>query len=158
MLIHMGRGTATREFSALRQALPPHATVVAFNDFGAHEINPHELLAETLSAVRDDSPSEKILFDPGSVVKASSLVAGGSKEHANAAVVDWTGAQSITLSQRPVDTRNLFSPNKTYLLVGLTGHIGQSICRWMAQNGAHHIVVTSRYVICCFQLLLFYDC
>jgi acyl transferase domain-containing protein len=150
MLIHMGRGTATREFSALRQALPSHATVVAFNDLGGHEINPHELLAETLSAVRVDSPSEKILFDPRFVVKASSLVAGGSKEHANAAVVDWTGAQSITLSQRPVDTRNLFSPNKTYLLVGLTGHIGQSICRWMAQNGARHIVVTSRYVICWF--------
>ncbi|KAF4239421.1 hypothetical protein CNMCM8980_003116 [Aspergillus fumigatiaffinis] len=144
MLIHMGRGTATREFLALRQALPPHATVVAFNDLGAHEINPHELLAETLSSVRGDSPSEKILFDPSTVVKASSLVAGGSKEHANAAVVDWTGAQSINLSQRPVDTRNLFSPNKTYLLVGLTGHIGQSICRWMAQNGARHIVVTSR--------------
>jgi pseurotin A synthetase (hybrid polyketide synthase/nonribosomal peptide synthetase) len=154
MLIHMGRGTATREFLALRQALPPHATVVAFNDLGAHEINPHELLAETLSSVRGDSPSEKILFDPSTVVKASSLVAGGSKEHANAAVVDWTGAQSITLSQRPVDTRNLFSPNKTYLLVGLTGHIGQSICRWMAQNGARHIVVTSRYVICWFRLLL----
>ncbi|EAW15062.1 PKS-NRPS hybrid synthetase psoA [Aspergillus clavatus NRRL 1] len=144
MLIHMGRGTETRKFSALRQALPSHATVVAFNDLGGHEIKPQEFLTEALSVVQGDSPSEKVPFDPSSVVKTSALVAEGIKEHANAAVVDWTGAQSITLIQRPVDTRNLFSPKKTYLLVGLTGQIGQSMCRWMVQCGARHIVVTSR--------------
>ncbi|KAL8928301.1 MAG: hypothetical protein Q9172_000985 [Xanthocarpia lactea] len=34
--------------------------------------------------------------------------------------------------------------NKTYLLVGLTGQIGQSMCQWMVKNGAQHILVTSR--------------
>ncbi|KAH2023248.1 Nonribosomal peptide synthetase 14 [Aspergillus fumigatus] len=145
MLIHMEQGPETCEFLALRQALPPYATVVAFNDLAADDVNPRELLAEALSIIQGDSQSTKVPFDPSSVVKASALVAGGTREHANAAVVDWTGAQSITLSPRPVDTRNLFSPNKTYLLVGLTGHIGQSICRWMVQGGARHIVVTSRH-------------
>lgn len=143
----MEQGPETCEFLALRQALPPYATVVAFNDLAADDVNPRELLAEALSIIQGDSQSTKVPFDPSSVVKASALVAGGTREHANAAVVDWTGAQSITLSPRPVDTRNLFSPNKTYLLVGLTGHIGQSICRWMVQGGARHIVVTSRYVM-----------
>ncbi|KAL4994078.1 hypothetical protein BDV10DRAFT_189351 [Aspergillus recurvatus] len=144
MLIHMGCGTETREFWALRQALPPHVTVVAFNDLGAHQINPRELLADALSIVQGDSSSEKVSFDHSSVAKASALVTGGIKEQVNAAVADWTGAQSITLSQRPIDARNLFSPKKTYLLVGLTGQIGQSMCRWMVQCGARHIVVTSR--------------
>ena len=148
MLIHMERETDNREFSALKKALPTHATVVAFNDLGAHDINPRGLLAEALTIVQGYSPSDKISFDHSSVVEASVLVAGGFREHINAAVVDWTGAQNITVIQRPVDTRNLFSPNKTYILVGLTGHIGQSMCRWMVQSGARHIVVTSRYVVC----------
>ncbi|KAJ5985395.1 hypothetical protein N7522_012591 [Penicillium canescens] len=144
MLIHMERETDNREFSALKNALPTHATVVAFSDLGAHDINPRGLLAEALTIVQGYSPSDKTLVDRSSVVKASALVAGGFREHVNAAVVDWTGAQNITVIQRPVDTQNLFSPNKTYILVGLTGHIGQSMCRWMVQSGARHIVVTSR--------------
>ncbi|RYP14471.1 hypothetical protein DL765_006361 [Monosporascus sp. GIB2] len=144
MLIHMGRGTVTRKFSALRQALPTGAVVVAFNDLYAHDIDPHEFLVKALTVRQGHSPSKKIPIEHGSVVKASALVSGAIKEHANAAVVDWTGAQNITLSQRPIDTRNLFSPKKSYLLVGLTGQIGQSMCRWMVRNGARHIVVTSR--------------
>ncbi|RYP79847.1 hypothetical protein DL770_006493 [Monosporascus sp. CRB-9-2] len=45
---------------------------------------------------------------------------------------------------RPIDPSGLFSPSKTYILVGLSGHIGQSITRWMVKNGARHIVITSR--------------
>jgi hypothetical protein len=144
MLIHMERETDNREFSALKNALPTHATVVAFSDLGAHDINPRGLLAEALTIVKGYSPSDETLFDHSSVVKVSALVAGGFREHVNAAVVDWTGVENITVIQRPVDTQNLFSPNKTYILVGLTGHIGQSMCRWMVQSGARHIVVTSR--------------
>ncbi|KAL4745664.1 hypothetical protein BDW72DRAFT_198425 [Aspergillus terricola var. indicus] len=142
MLIHMGNGTETREFSTLRQALPPHTTVVAFNDLCPDAIKPEELLAEALSAAQGDSSPET--FDHNSVIKASALVAEGAKKHIHAAIANWTGAESITLTQKPVDSRNLFSPKKTYLLVGLTGQIGQSMCRWMVQCGAHHIVVTSR--------------
>ncbi|RDL31028.1 Nonribosomal peptide synthetase 14 [Venustampulla echinocandica] len=145
MLIHMGRGTDTRKFSTLLNALPTHAVLVAFNDLAAHDINPHELLSDALISIqRNSSTSTTILFDGNSVIKASALVAGGAKEQSNAAVIDWTDDRIITLSQRPVDTRNLFSQAKTYLLVGLTGQIGQSMCRWMVENGARHIVVTSR--------------
>jgi acyl transferase domain-containing protein len=144
ILIHMGRGTDTREFLALRQALPPHAILLAFHDLGAHGIKPIEMLTEALTIVAGHLPSDKVSFDHSTVVKTASLVAAGIKEHPNAAVVDWTDVQNIIVSQRPINTTNLFSPNKTYLLVGLTGHIGQSMCRWMARSGARHIVVTSR--------------
>jgi hypothetical protein len=46
----------------------------------------------------------------------------------------------------PIDPSGLFSPSKTYVLVGLSGHIGQSITRWMVQNGARHVAITSRCV------------
>jgi pseurotin A synthetase (hybrid polyketide synthase/nonribosomal peptide synthetase) len=32
----------------------------------------------------------------------------------------------------PIDPSGLFSPSKTYVLIGLSGHMGQSITRWMA--------------------------
>ncbi|KAJ5985399.1 hypothetical protein N7522_012595 [Penicillium canescens] len=38
----------------------------------------------------------------------------------------------------------LFSPSKTYVLIGLSGQIGQSITRWMVEGGARHVVITSR--------------
>lgn len=125
MLIRMGHRTESREFLTLRQCLPPHATVVAFNDLGAHGISPQELLAEALSAV-EGVPSSNT-FDHNIVIKASTLVADGSKKHIHAAVADWTGAKSITLTHKPVDSRNIFSPKKTYLLVGFTGQIGHFI-------------------------------
>ncbi|RYP14468.1 hypothetical protein DL765_006358 [Monosporascus sp. GIB2] len=45
---------------------------------------------------------------------------------------------------RPIDPSELFSPSKTYILVDLNGHIGQSIARWMVKRGVRHIVITSR--------------
>lgn len=60
------------------------------------------------------------------------------------AIVDWTGEQRIKIHSRPLDYGALFSAVKSYILVGLTGQMGQSICRWMVRHGARHIVVTSR--------------
>jgi hybrid polyketide synthase/nonribosomal peptide synthetase ACE1 len=43
-----------------------------------------------------------------------------------------------------LDTTRLFRSERTYLLCGLTGEIGQSICTWMVQNGARYVVLASR--------------
>ncbi|GIC92267.1 putative PKS-like enzyme [Aspergillus udagawae] len=51
--------------------------------------------------------------------------------------------QSGTLV-RPIDPSGLFSPDKTYVLIGLSGQIGQSITRWIVGSGGRHIVITSR--------------
>ncbi|PKX89984.1 putative PKS-like enzyme [Aspergillus novofumigatus IBT 16806] len=45
---------------------------------------------------------------------------------------------------RPIDPSGLFSPNRTYVLVGLSGQVGQSITRWIVQSGGRHVVITSR--------------
>ncbi|GFF56682.1 hybrid NRPS/PKS enzyme, putative [Aspergillus udagawae] len=59
-------------------------------------------------------------------------------------MVDWTGIESVELTIQPLSTSELFSPNATYLLAGMTGDLGLSLCRWMVENGARNIALTSR--------------
>ncbi|KAK2008309.1 beta-ketoacyl synthase domain-containing protein [Colletotrichum eremochloae] len=60
-------------------------------------------------------------------------------------VVDWTVHDVVAARIRPVDSGKLFSDDKTYLLIGLTGDLGRSICRWMLEHGAKHVVLSSRH-------------
>lgn len=61
-------------------------------------------------------------------------------------VVDWMAdaAKAVVERVRPLDVASVLSPDKTYLLVGLTGDLGRSLAKLMAENGARHIVVASR--------------
>ncbi len=58
--------------------------------------------------------------------------------------VHWPLAGLIEVEVRPLDARELFSKDKTYLLVGLSGQIGRSLCEWMVSNGAGCVCLTSR--------------
>lgn len=60
-------------------------------------------------------------------------------------IVDWTVHEVVSARVRPIDSGILFSDNKTYLLIGLTGDLGRSICRWMLGHGAKHVVLSSRH-------------
>lgn len=63
---------------------------------------------------------------------------------ANFAVTDWTDTTDLEIPLRPLDTTSLLSRDHTYLLAGMTGQLGLSLCRWMVHNGARHIALTSR--------------
>lgn len=144
LLIHMRHGSDARKLLDIQRVLPTNATVVSFDDLEVDGIVPYEVLLGALNSAKSLFSSLKTTLDNADVVLASTLVREGTKRHLDAAVVDWTGEQMITLTEKPLDPRSLFSPDKTYLLVGLSGQIGQSMCRWMVKNGARHIVVTSR--------------
>ncbi|PWY79697.1 ketoacyl-synt-domain-containing protein [Aspergillus heteromorphus CBS 117.55] len=45
---------------------------------------------------------------------------------------------------RPLNPLLLFRPDQTYLLIGCTGGLGQSLCQWMIANGARHLALTTR--------------
>ncbi|KAK8039997.1 PKS-NRPS hybrid synthetase psoA [Apiospora rasikravindrae] len=47
-------------------------------------------------------------------------------------------------SVNPIVADNLFRPDATYLLVGLTRDLGQSLCRLFIRHGARHIFLCSR--------------
>ncbi|KAI4141216.1 MAG: hypothetical protein L6R39_005464, partial [Caloplaca ligustica] len=59
-------------------------------------------------------------------------------------VIDLTRETDMTITVAPIDPQTLFRSNRTYLLVGCTGGLGQSLCRWMVANGARHLALTSR--------------
>ncbi|GLI77277.1 putative Hybrid PKS-NRPS biosynthetic cluster [Penicillium ochrochloron] len=60
-------------------------------------------------------------------------------------LVDWTAEDTAPVMVDTIDAAPLFSANKSYLMVGLTGQIGQSLCEWMVRNGARNILLTSRH-------------
>ena len=59
-------------------------------------------------------------------------------------LVDWASAAELPVCIQPAPSIVRFSDDKTYWLVGLTGGLGLSICRWMIDRGAKHVVMTSR--------------
>ncbi|KAL4993865.1 hypothetical protein BDV10DRAFT_189556 [Aspergillus recurvatus] len=60
-------------------------------------------------------------------------------------VVHWKADKEVSVEIRPTSSSGLFSKDKTYFLIGLAGQMGQSICEWMAGNGAQHICLASRH-------------
>lgn len=58
--------------------------------------------------------------------------------------VQWPSDGLIKVQVRPLEVQRLFSQDKSYLLVGLSGQIGQSLAEWMVANGAGCVCLTSR--------------
>ncbi|KAL5325443.1 hypothetical protein ACEPPN_006568 [Leptodophora sp. 'Broadleaf-Isolate-01'] len=57
---------------------------------------------------------------------------------------DTTG-QITTDDAGPAEQKGTFASDKTYILFGMTGDVGISIARWMVENGARNVVLTSRH-------------
>ena len=67
-----------------------------------------------------------------------------SAPHHTTSVVHWPNNGEVKVDVHPMDGRNLFSKDKTYVLFGLSGQIGQSLCEWMVSKGAGCVCLTSR--------------
>ncbi|KAJ5543625.1 Acyl transferase/acyl hydrolase/lysophospholipase [Penicillium sp. DV-2018c] len=58
-------------------------------------------------------------------------------------LIAW-GESRLAIQVRPATKQVKFSKDKTYWLVGLTGGLGLSLCKWMAKQGARYIALSSR--------------
>jgi NADPH:quinone reductase-like Zn-dependent oxidoreductase len=58
--------------------------------------------------------------------------------------VNWTRAGEVSVKAQPASSHIILSASKTYLLVGMTGDLGRSVCQWMITRGARHVVLASR--------------
>ncbi|KAM0305055.1 hypothetical protein ACHAO8_011217 [Botrytis cinerea] len=58
-------------------------------------------------------------------------------------IVNWQ-TSSVQALQRPIDHGLIFRDHVTYLLFGLAGELGQSLCSWMVLHGARHVLIASR--------------
>ncbi|KUI67109.1 Nonribosomal peptide synthetase 14 [Cytospora mali] len=59
-------------------------------------------------------------------------------------VIEWKADRLVSLPVKPIVEPRLLRPNLTYVLVGLTRDLGQSLCRLFIQHGARNIIVVSR--------------
>ncbi|KAI0518349.1 hypothetical protein F5B22DRAFT_635407 [Xylaria bambusicola] len=58
--------------------------------------------------------------------------------------IHWPSDGTVKALIRPLDSRSMFSKDRTYLLAGVSSRLGQSLCEFMVQNGAGCVVLTSR--------------
>jgi hybrid polyketide synthase / nonribosomal peptide synthetase ACE1 len=135
--------SATREVgSRIRECLPKFCEERKPEFYLGEQVSFPELLE---NAVRF---SQLALANPGNI-SAARLVS--LKEVANTpdllqltTVINWASHSSVSVKIKPADSENLFFEDKTYLLVGLTRDLGQSLCQWMLTKGAKHVVIASR--------------
>ena len=80
----------------------------------------------------------------GASITTLSEISTYSSTRPHLSVLDISSETHVSVNVAPVATKNLFQSNSTYLLVGCTGGLGQSLCRWMVANGARHLALTSR--------------
>ncbi|KAF7936707.1 uncharacterized protein EAE97_008073 [Botrytis byssoidea] len=106
-------------------------------------VNPSSILADVVSYADSTKTKDiegRFLLDAGSIKH------GHISSFSPLSVVDWTRNTTLTVDVKPFSQNQIFEKNKSYLLAGLTGDLGQSICRWMVGAGARYIIIGSRSV------------
>ncbi|KAH8896313.1 putative polyketide synthase [Thozetella sp. PMI_491] len=100
----------------------------------------NEFASTQLNGVPDGMPLRMV---PLSHIAAGE---GASTDTEAMTIVDWRADPTIPVLTEPISRRNdLFGDNKTYWLLGLAGDLGRSICDYMIEHGARHVVLTSRH-------------
>ncbi|PYI07074.1 ketoacyl-synt-domain-containing protein [Aspergillus sclerotiicarbonarius CBS 121057] len=59
-------------------------------------------------------------------------------------ILDWTHPGHVPVRIQTASSMIKLSAQKTYLLAGMTGDLGQSVCQWMVSRGARAVVLGSR--------------
>ncbi|KAE8358146.1 hypothetical protein BDV27DRAFT_163862 [Aspergillus caelatus] len=59
-------------------------------------------------------------------------------------LLNWREVGDVSVRTQSASSDIYLSPNKTYLLIGMAGDLGRSVCEWMVSRGARHIVLASR--------------
>ncbi|KAL4748698.1 KR domain-containing protein [Aspergillus terricola var. indicus] len=59
-------------------------------------------------------------------------------------ILNWGPSRPFKAQVKPATSLVTLSASKTYILAGITGDLGQSICEWMVSKGARHVVLASR--------------
>lgn len=104
-----------------------------------HEAN--TFAARQLNGVPDGQPLRMVsvgdLVGPGAAI--------GHQDDLKS-IASWPA--KVPVRVEPIDhRRDLFVGDRTYWLIGLAGDMGRSMCEFMAQQGARHLVLTTRSLV-----------
>jgi acyl transferase domain-containing protein len=103
----------------------------------------YQLLADTVTMATHLMESRRLSSLPVVNIKKFS---DAGLEVKPGLMIDWALHDSNELSVRVETASSMvhLSQDKTYLLAGMTGDLGRSVCRWMITRGARHVILTSR--------------
>ncbi|KXJ89683.1 hypothetical protein Micbo1qcDRAFT_212101 [Microdochium bolleyi] len=99
--------------------------------------------AVTRSMVRPGQRSRSASWNGDKAMSVPELLARTGAVN-RSQLVDWTAAHEIEVPVMQIVEKNLLKSNKTYVLIGLTRDLGQSLCRLLVRHGAQNIVLASR--------------
>lgn len=135
-------------WSRLASLLPAHARRETFSSLLSAPVSIFSTMgpgprsgSASLEKARTQSGFISAGVLPDDVVVGVKSLAGSDQ---SLKVVDWTQSRHVSVKVQPASSLVTLSPNKTYLLVGMTGDLGRSVCQWMVGRGAKHVVLTSR--------------
>ena len=110
-------------------------------DRGALVNSLHNAISGVKTAMSDVSvqkeQAQDMILQPNQIQKQSA-------PYSTTDVVRWPPNEDVQVEVHPIDGQSLFSKEKTYILFGLSGQVGQSLCEWMVSQGAGCVCLTSR--------------
>jgi NAD(P)-dependent dehydrogenase (short-subunit alcohol dehydrogenase family) len=133
---------------SLRESLPTKCTTVEVDGqllrkaFLGDVVTASAVLEKAYAEAQQQAADPELFCD---IIEASGLAnAPVAALTTKRYVTDWQKRDSLTVTVPPLDTRGLFRPDRTYLMVGAAGGLGLSLCKWTLAHGARHLIITSR--------------
>ncbi|KAI9369038.1 hypothetical protein BJX61DRAFT_549897 [Aspergillus egyptiacus] len=130
-------GTLTARQPLLSQDFQIHAVTDVFNTA--------RVVAAQVSLVLSTHPTGVYGRHQTKLIGLPEFMARGANAQSNELeILDWTAVPSLPVRISPASSLVRLNAHKTYLLAGMSGDLGQSVCHWMITRGARNIVLTSR--------------
>ncbi|KAK8127322.1 polyketide synthase PksB [Apiospora sp. TS-2023a] len=146
--VHFSRGADSEGVDELiKQNLPPACLQLQEESLLSHEIGP------SASQIPDKNITQLLTRACGEAMSlefpdVATIPIGDVQNHKGVgealSVVDWTTSTLAMAKVQPIDSGLRFRGNRTYLLLGMAGEIGQSVAEWMVRHGARCVVLSSR--------------
>lgn len=146
---------STEAGQLIAKSLEPSCIVCGSEDFyGASTLTrPGNLHSQVSQALKNSwaAAAQEIASQDESCCPVLELqrVPGFSVVESPMTIADCSDPSSVSANLQPIDSGDIFRADRTYLLVGLAGDVGQSLCQWMVEHGARYIVMASRHPNVC---------
>ncbi|KAJ3522977.1 hypothetical protein NM208_g12635 [Fusarium decemcellulare] len=102
--------------------------------------------ASQLNSVPDGAPLKVVTL--GETVSRAKTRAQATTQGCSTSpfsLINWHAEDLVPVSVSPIWNReDLFRPDRTYWMLGLTGDLGRSLAEFMIQHGARNVVLSSR--------------